>query len=114
MEKEEALGQAYNITNGEPKLVTELAEEMFTALGTKARYIRMPFIPVYAIAGVMEAVWKLFRIYDKAPPLTRMNVCTLGRSQIFSIDKAKRELGYEPEVSLSEMIKKYAEGYGRG
>ena len=43
-----------------------------------------------------------------------MNVCTLGRSQIFSIDKAKRELGYEPEVSLSEMIKKYAEGYGRG
>jgi nucleoside-diphosphate-sugar epimerase len=113
MEKEEALGQAYNITNGEPKLVTELAEEMFTALGTKARYIRMPFIPVYAIAGVMEAVWKLFRIYDKAPPLTRMNVCTLGRSQIFSIEKAKRELGYEPRVSLSEMIKKYAGDYVR-
>ena len=114
MEKDEALGRAYNITNGEPKLVTELAEEMFTALGTKARYIRMPFIPVYALAGVLEAVWKAFRIYDKAPPLTRMNVCTLGRSQIFSIEKAKRELGYEPKVSLSEMIKKYAEDYARG
>lgn len=114
MEKEEALGQAYNITNGEPKLVTELAEEMFTALGTKARYIRLPFIPVYAAAGVLEVVWKLFRIYDKAPPITRINVCTLGRSQIFSIEKARRELGYEPEVSLSEMIKQYAEDYGRG
>ena len=45
MEKEEALGQAYNITNGEPKLVTDLAEEMFTALGTKAKYIRLPFMP---------------------------------------------------------------------
>ena len=112
MEKDEALGQAYNITNGEPKLVTELAEEMFTALGTKAKYIRMPFLPVYVAAGLMEAVCKLLKIYDKAPPLTRMNVCTLGRSQIFSIEKARRELGYEPRVSLSEMIKKYAEDYG--
>lgn len=114
MEKEEALGQVYNVTNGEPKLVTELAEEMFTALGTKARYIRLPFMPVYAVAGVMEALWKLLRIYDKAPPLTRINVCTLGRSQIFSIEKARRELGYEPKVSLSEMIGKYAEDYKRG
>ena len=114
MEKDEALGQAYNITNGEPKLVTELAEEMFTALGTKARYIRLPFIPVYAAAGLLETVWKLLKIYDKAPPLTRINVCTLGRSQIFSIEKARRELGYEPKVSLSEMIKKYAEDYKRG
>ena len=114
MEKEEALGQAYNITNGEPKLVTELAEEMFAALGTEARYIRLPFLPVYAAAGVLEGVWKLLKIYDKAPPLTRINVCTLGRSQIFSIEKARRELGYEPEVSLSEMIRKYAEDYDRG
>lgn len=114
MEKEEALGQAYNITNGEPKLVTELAEEMFAALGTKARYIKLPFMPVYAVAGILEAVWKLLKIYDKAPPLTRMNVCTLGRSQIFSIEKAKKELGYEPKVSLSEMIRKYAEDYNRG
>lgn len=114
MEKDEAVGQVYNITNGEPKLVTELAEEMFTALGTKARYIRLPFMPVYAAAGILEAVWKLFRKYDKAPPITRINVCTLGRSQIFSIEKARRELGYEPEVSLSEMIKKYAEDYARG
>lgn len=114
MEKDEALGQAYNITNGEPKLVTELAEEMFAALGTKAKYIRMPFVPVYAVAAVLEAVWKLLGKYDKAPPLTRMNVCTLGRSQIFSIEKAKRELGYEPKVSISEMIRQYAEVYRRG
>ena len=111
MEKEEALGQAYNITNGEPKLVTDLAEEMFTALGIKAKYIRLTFMPVYAAAGMLEAVWKLLRIYDKAPPVTRINVCTLGRSQIFSIEKARRELGYEPRVSLSEMIREYAEDY---
>ena len=114
MEKDEALGQVYNITNGEPKKVTELAEEMFTALGTKARYIRLPFMPMYAASAVLEAVWKMLRIYDKAPALTRYNICTLGRSQIFSIDKARRELGYEPRISLSEMIVKYAEEHRRG
>ncbi len=114
MEKEEALGQVYNITNGEPRLVTELAEEMFPSICTKAKYIRLPFMPMYALAAVLEAVWKLFRIYDTAPPLTRYNICTLGRSQVFSIEKARRELGYEPKVSLSEMIKKYAEEYNRG
>lgn len=114
MEKEEALGQVYNITNGEPKFVTELAEEMFTALGTKARFIRLPFLPVYAAAGLLEAVWKLLGKYDNAPALTRMDVCTLGRSQIFSIEKARRELGYEPKLGLSEFIKQYAEEYRRG
>ncbi|MBQ3370154.1 MAG: SDR family NAD(P)-dependent oxidoreductase [Mogibacterium sp.] len=114
LEKDAAVGQAYNITNGEPRLVTELAEEMFTALGTEAKYIRLPFMPVYAAAGLLEAVWKLLRIYDKAPPITRMDVCTLGRSQIFSIEKARKELGYEPKVSIGELIKKYAEDYGRG
>lgn len=113
MEKDEALGQVYNITNGEPKLVTELAEEMFAALGTKAKFIRLPFMPVYALAAVLEAIWKLLGIYDRPPALTRYNVCTLGRSQIFSIEKARRDLGYEPKVSISDMIKKYAEEYGR-
>ena len=51
---------------------------------------------------------------DKAPALTRYNVCTLGRSQVFDITKAKTELGYVPKVSLSEMIRAYAEAYQRG
>ncbi len=113
IEKNEAQSRIYNITNGEPRLVTELAEEMFTALGMRAKYIRLPFIPVYMLAAVLEAVWKMLRIYDKPPALTRMNVCTIGRSQVFSISRAERELGYEPKVSISEMIKKYAEEYGR-
>ena len=114
MEKDEALGQAYNITNGEPRLVTDLAKELGEALGTEIKFIKLPFMPVYAVAALLEAVWKLAGQYDKAPPLTRINVCTLGRSQIFSIEKARRELGYEPKVSISEMIKRYAEDYRRG
>lgn len=113
MEKDEALGQVYNITNGEPKKITELAEELSDALGIKIKFIRLPFMPVYAAAYLLESVWKLLRIYDKAPPVTRMDICTLGRSQIFSIEKAKRELGYEPKESLSEFMKKYAEVYVR-
>ena len=43
--------------------------------------------------------------------ITRYNICTLGRSQVFDITKARMELGYEPKVSLDEMIAAYATWY---
>ena len=114
LEREEALAQVYHITNDEPRSVPALAEEMFAALGTKPKYLHLPFSLAYGVAGLLEGVYKLFGIWDKAPALTRYNVCTLGRSQVFDITKAKTELGYVPKVSLSEMIRAYAEAYQRG
>lgn len=114
MERDEAVGQVYNITNGEPKKLTDLANEMFSELGTKPRYLRLPFAPVYGLAGVIEWIYKRLGIYDSAPVLTRYNICTLGKSQIFDITKARTELGYVPKRSLSEMMCMYAEAYRQG
>ena len=110
-EKDEALGQAYNITNDEPTLITELAEEMFTTLGVPSKFRRLPFYPMYAVAAVLEAVYKALKIYDKAPMVTRSDICMLGRNQIFDISKAKKELGYVPKESVSQMIQAYAADY---
>ena len=114
MEKEEALGQVYHITNDEPTRMKDLADEMFTALGKKQKSLRIPFFAAYGAAGLLEGIYKLFGIWDKAPALTRYNVCTLGRSQVFDITKAKTELGYRPKVSLHEMIRAYASAYQEG
>ncbi len=114
LERDEALGQVYHITNDEPRKMSELAEEMFTALGMKPKILKIPFGAAYGVAGALEGIYKLFGIWDKAPALTRYNVCTLGRSQVFDITKAKAELGYAPRVSISEMIREYAEAYRRG
>ena len=110
-EKEEALGQVYNITNGEPRKLTDLADQMFSALGMKVKYRKLPFGMMYGLAGGMERVFKALRIYGTAPMITRYNICTLGRSQVFDITKARMELGYEPKVSLDEMIAAYATWY---
>jgi len=111
VEKDEALSQAYNITNDEPTLITELADEMFTALGVRSKFLKLPFYPVYAAASVLEWFYKTCKIFDKAPAFTRSDICMLGRNQIFDISKAKKELGYEPRVTLSQMIREYAEDY---
>ncbi len=114
MEKEIAVNKVYHITNGEPKTLTDLAEEMFSGLNKKAKYFRLPFGAAYGIAAFLEGIYKLFRIYDRAPVLTRYDVCTLGKSQVFDITKAQTELGYKPKITISEMIKNYAAAYLEG
>jgi nucleoside-diphosphate-sugar epimerase len=111
MEKDEALGQVYNITNGDPRKLTDLADQMFGALGMKVKYRKLPFRAMYGLAGGMESLFKALHIYNTAPMITRYNICTLGRSQVFDITKAREELGYAPKVSLDEMISKYAAWY---
>ena len=110
-EKDEALGQVYNLTNGEPEKLTVLMDKLCNALGIEPHYIRPPFGLMYGLSGVMEGAFKCLRIYNTAPPITKYNIATLGKTQVFSIEKAKRELGYEPIVTIDEMIRQYAEGY---
>ena len=99
-----------HITNGEPMKMTVLADALFKELGTKPKYLKLPFGLAYGLAIVLEFFFKLFGS-KVAPPLTRYNVCTLGRSQIFDISKAERELGYKPKITIFEMFKDYATDY---
>ncbi|HOT19924.1 MAG TPA: epimerase, partial [Spirochaetota bacterium] len=49
----------------------------------------------------MEFLWKTLNI-EKRPLLTTYTVKNLGSRLQFSIDKAKRELGWKPKVSFQE------------
>lgn len=111
MEKDEALHQIYNITNGEPRNIKDLCEEMMPKLDITPKYCKLPFAPIYAFACVAEWWYKLFHLYKKGPVITRHDLCTIGRTQVFDISKAKRELGYEPKVTLAQMFDAYAEDY---
>ena len=113
MEKDEALGQVYNITNGEPMELKELAEAFFGELGVKVKYLHLPFGFAYGLGAVLEGIFKLFRS-KVAPPITRYNICTLGRSQVFDISKAQKELGYKPKITIKEMFKEYGVAYKKG
>jgi dTDP-4-dehydrorhamnose 3,5-epimerase len=63
---------------------------------------------MYGVSSIIEFIYKLFHIY-KEPMITKYNICTLGYSQTLNIEKAKKDLKYNPKISLSEGIKKYDE-----
>ena len=108
VESECDAGKTYNITNGEPTEFKKILEELFVQIGEETRYKKLPVGLLYFVSSVLEGVYKLFHIY-KEPSLTRYTVLTLGYSQTLNIDKAKADLHYEPKMTLSEGIKKYAD-----
>lgn len=108
VESESDVGETYNITNGEPTEFKKILEELFDQIGEKATYKKLPLGLLYFVSSVLEGVCKLFHIY-KEPSLTRYTVLTLGYSQTLNIEKAKKDLHYEPKMTLSEGIKKYAD-----
>ena len=108
MEKEEANGKIYNITNGEPTEFKKILDKLFEELGEKANYRKMNIKLMYFVASAIESFYKLFRIY-KEPMITKYTIATLGYSQSLNIEKAKKDLGYNPRITLEEGIKKYAE-----
>lgn len=112
LESEKAVGNIYNITNGEPQCFKDLLEELFDKLGVKPKYMFININVIYFISCLIELLYKTFRIY-KEPMLTKYNVCTLGYSQTLDITKAKKDLKYKPIITLSEGIEKYAKDYNK-
>ncbi len=100
------LGQKYNITNGEPMPLIDLLNKVFSLLDVPFNYKQVPFSTGYMLAGMMEWVGKTVA-GGKEPPLTRYTIGLLGKSQTLDISKARKELGYEPRVSIDDGIKEF-------
>ena len=109
-DKDIANGQAYNVSNN--GVITQ--QELFD---TYAKYLdcppisrHVPFGLAYRAALMLEALWKLFR--SKKPPLaTRYAVWLMGRKVYFSIEKAQKELGWQPEVNYEDGIRRTVQWY---
>lgn len=60
----------------------------------------------YKLGWVLEKVFKLCGIQKPEPPMTRFVALNLGKSHYFSHDKAKRDFGYSPKISIEEGLKR--------
>jgi nucleoside-diphosphate-sugar epimerase len=69
------------------------------AVGAPPPWIWLPYWPFFAAAALCEAICVPFGI---EPPLHRRRVRFFKNNRAFSIDKARKRLGYEPKVSLEE------------
>jgi nucleoside-diphosphate-sugar epimerase len=109
---ENAPGNVYNITNDHP--LTQL--EMFNAIADAVDGVRptrhLPYLPIYYGSIVAEKV--VARVTRTKPIVTQLGAMMFGSDNRHSIEKARRELGYEPKVDLRTGITLAAEWFNKG
>jgi nucleoside-diphosphate-sugar epimerase len=106
-----AVGQVYNLTDGEAVSKRRFIEAIADGVGVP----KPPPLPVPLWVARLAANWlegRARRRGDAAPPrLTQGRLKFLGLNLDFSIEKAKRELGYRPGVSFEEGMRRTAAWY---
>jgi len=105
---EKFTGRAYTIADDRRVSQAEYFNTLADFLSVPPVTRTLPFWPLYLTARSAELSWRaLGRSRAAPPPFTTYGITLLGRNQEFSIDKARRELGYKPEYDI---IRGVAEG----
>jgi nucleoside-diphosphate-sugar epimerase len=102
VDKPDAVGQVYNLTDGEFVSKRCFIEALVRGLDLpKPKPVGVPLWLARIIAWSMERKARRNGA-TKAPRLTQARLKFLGLNLDFSIEKAKRELGYRPHVSFEQ------------
>ncbi|KAF5389215.1 hypothetical protein D9757_003444 [Collybiopsis confluens] len=103
-------GQVFYITNGEPcyfwdlpRLVWKNLDSMFPGHRQKRRYLVLPASVGLAFAVGAEC-WGW--LIGKEPALTKFKVTYSCADRWHNIEKARRVLGYEPQVGLADGVQR--------
>ena len=110
LDREHAVGQAYNITNDRPLTQQQFLEAIAHETGASPPRIHIPYQALYAAGSGAERLAALTRS-RRQPVVTRLGVKLFGTDNRHAIDKARRELGYHPMVDLRDGVRLAAEWY---
>ena len=105
---EQAIGQTYILAGEEYVPLNQLVEMIADELKVKRPQLRIPMWPVYVAGFACETLCKPFGI---EPPLYRRRIDFFKKNRAFNISKAKKELGFQPKISLKEGIHRTASWY---
>lgn len=100
-------GKAYFISNGEPREVRRIVNDLLAAAGQPPVDKSLPFGLAYAAGAVLERAWPLLRL-DGEPPMTRFLAEQLSTPHWYDISAAARDFGYVPRVSMDEGLERLA------
>lgn len=107
----QAPGNVYNISNDHPLPQRKIFNAIADAVGGKRPALHLPYLPTY-YGGI--AAEKFALVTHTRPILTRLGAMMFGSDTRHSVEKARRELGYEPQVELQEGIRRAAEWFNAG
>lgn len=94
-------GRAYFITNGEPVGLWDWINGLLVALGEPPLTRRISLGAASAVGAVCEGLWRVLPLRGE-PPMTRFVAAELAKDHWFSIAAARRDLGYEPKVTMAQ------------
>jgi len=105
--QEDAVGKAFIFNDANVTwewFVTNLIQD----LDVKPPPFSLPYRLGYALAWVMQTVWKVLGLKGR-PPLTTYVFSYMGNNMQYSDEHLRRVLGYKPEVSTLDAIQRTAE-----
>jgi nucleoside-diphosphate-sugar epimerase len=99
-----AVGQVYNLTDGEFVSKRRFIEAIADGLGLQRPSRSIPLWLARIVAWTMERQARRLGA-SQAPRLTQARLKLFGLNLDYSIEKAKRELGYRPATPFDQAIK---------
>jgi len=103
-----APGEAFIIAGPSYLSQSDLASLIARKTGGRVLPLRIPAAPIQWVGDLLEAVCVPLGI---EPPLHRRRVDFWTKSRAFSIEKARRVLGYSPRVDLEEGVERTVAWY---
>jgi nucleoside-diphosphate-sugar epimerase len=101
-------GEAYLVADAKHVTIEQLVRAVAAALDVRVRIPHLPLAPLVAAGQVSDA---LLRPLGIPPPLFPRRVDWFRSDRAFRIDRARRELGWEPRVELDEGLRRTADWY---
>jgi nucleoside-diphosphate-sugar epimerase len=103
MDHQRAVGQAYNIGSDQLLSQRALFASIAQEIGVAPPRIHVPYHLLYAVAYAAERIAAFSG--SRIPPfITRHGVKLYGADNRLSIEKARRELGYAPQMPLRDGV----------
>jgi nucleoside-diphosphate-sugar epimerase len=102
---ERSIGRAYNASDGSTVTWRQYVARLAEIAGVPSPCLTLPRWVAYAVGWAMEIVYGLVGVQSR-PLLTRLTAEVFSTDQGFPIDRARRELGYEPQVVFDEGMRR--------
>jgi len=106
-------GKVYFISNDEPLPLWDIVNRILAAGGVPAVEKTISPQLAFVIGALLENIYRLLRLSGE-PRMTRFVAKELSTVHWFDISAAKRELGYQPQVSVAEGLRRLQDWLQQG
>jgi nucleoside-diphosphate-sugar epimerase len=107
--KEGKVGEKYIIADDDPHDLKDIRKIVLQCLGKERKFF--PIIPKHISIYIAHAMELIFAKFGVALPIKARNLKSISFGRRLSVQKAKKEMGFNPKINLEEGIRRTIEWY---